>query len=73
MAEAAADVMPDLRGLSAREALRILTRHGMTASMSGDGMVVEQHPAAGEALGATEACVLTLGRRAAPLVGGPSQ
>jgi hypothetical protein len=41
--------------------------------MSGDGIVVEQHPAAGEALGATEACVLTLGRRAAPLVGGPSQ
>jgi membrane peptidoglycan carboxypeptidase len=75
MADAAvdADVMPDLRGLSAREALRILTRHGMTARMSGDGVVLEQLPAAGDALSATEACVLTLGRRAAPLVGGPSQ
>jgi cell division protein FtsI (penicillin-binding protein 3) len=72
-AVADADVMPDLRGLSAREALRVLTRHGMTARMSGDGVVLEQLPAAGEALGATEACVLTLGRPAASLVGGTSQ
>ena len=45
------DVMPDLRGLSAREALRTLTRLGMTARMTGDGVVLEQSPAAGSALG----------------------
>jgi hypothetical protein len=33
------DVMPDLRGLSAREALRAPTKIGMTARMSGDGFV----------------------------------
>ena len=32
------DVMPDLRGLSAREALRALTKLGMTARMTGDGV-----------------------------------
>ena len=32
------DVMPDLRGLSAREALRALTQLGMTARMTGDGV-----------------------------------
>ena len=37
-------MMPDLRGLSAREALRTLTRIGLTARMSGDGFVVEQRP-----------------------------
>ena len=31
--------MPDLRGLSAREALRALTRLGLTARMTGDGVV----------------------------------
>ncbi len=64
------DLMPDLRGLSAREALRALTKLGMTARMSGDGFVLEQSPAAGTALGATDACVIKLGRRAAPVSGG---
>lgn len=58
--------MPDLRGLSAREALRMLTRTGLTARMSGDGFVVEQWPAAGSVLGRDLGCVLTLGRRPAP-------
>ena len=31
--------MPDLRGLSAREALRTLSRIGMTARIDGDGFV----------------------------------
>jgi cell division protein FtsI (penicillin-binding protein 3) len=55
--------MPDLRGLSAREALRTLTRIGLTARMNGDGFVVEQSPAAGALLIHGSACVLTLGRR----------
>jgi cell division protein FtsI (penicillin-binding protein 3) len=57
------DVMPDLRGLSAREALSALTKLGMTARMAGSGLVLDQVPAAGSALGTTEVCVLTLGRR----------
>ena len=40
--------MPDLRGLSARDAARALTRVGMTARLNGDGFVVEQSPAAGQ-------------------------
>ena len=56
--------MPDLRGLSAREALRLLTSIGMTARLSGDGFVVEQNPAAGDALVRGQACALKLGRRA---------
>jgi beta-lactam-binding protein with PASTA domain len=56
--------MPDLRGLSAREALRLLSRIGMTARMSGDGFVVEQSPEAGSALVRGNACALRLGRRA---------
>jgi len=57
-------LMPDLRGLSAREALRLLARIGMTARLSGDGFVVEQSPAAGDALVRGDACTLRLGRRA---------
>jgi membrane peptidoglycan carboxypeptidase len=56
--------MPDLRGLSGREALRTLTRLGLTARISGDGFVVEQAPAAGALLVHGDACALTLGRRA---------
>jgi cell division protein FtsI (penicillin-binding protein 3) len=56
-------LMPDLRGLSAREALRSLSRIGMAARVSGDGFVVEQSPAPGEALVRGDACTLKLGRR----------
>ena len=68
------DVMPDLRGLSARDALRALTRLGMSARMSGDGFVVEQSPEAGSPLVAGDAARLKLGRRPpAPSSGGPTQ
>ena len=39
--------LPDLRGMSAREALRELARLGLTARMQGTGVVVEQDPACG--------------------------
>jgi len=65
------DVMPDLRGLSAREALRTLTRIGLSARMTGDGVVLEQAPAAGSALGDADACTLRLGRRPLSVAGGP--
>jgi len=56
-------LMPDLRGLSARDALRSLARIGMSARLSGDGFVVEQSPVPGSALLRGEACTLKLGRR----------
>ena len=56
-------VMPDLRGLSAREAVRILTAAGMTAQMNGDGFVLQQSPAAGTPLVPGYTCLLKLGRR----------
>ena len=64
-------MMPDLRGLSAREALRTLTRIGLTARITGDGFVVEQSPQPGAAARpAATPAVLTLGRRPAMPAGG---
>ena len=60
-------IMPDLRGQSAREALRTLTRIGAAARMTGRGVVIEQSPAAGEPLASGEVGVLRLGR-SAPVV-----
>jgi cell division protein FtsI (penicillin-binding protein 3) len=56
-------LMPDLRGLSAREALRLLSHLGMAARMSGDGFVVSQAPEPGSALVRGDVCELKLGRR----------
>ena len=71
---AQAGMMPDLRGLSAREAVRMLMRIGMTAQLKGDGFVLDQAPQAGLRLIRGDAATLTLGRRA-PVVpaGGPPQ
>ena len=57
--------MPDLRGLSAREAMRTLTNLGMTASMSGQGLVLAQNPAPGAPFESGDTCRLELGRRPA--------
>jgi cell division protein FtsI (penicillin-binding protein 3) len=54
---------PDLSGLSAREALRVLARLGFTAQLRGTGLVVDQVPAPGSPLDADVAVVLTLERR----------
>src|SRR4030095_7197343 len=43
-------VFPDLRGLSARESLRVLGQLGMTARLRGAGSVVQQDPPAGSPL-----------------------
>jgi cell division protein FtsI (penicillin-binding protein 3) len=56
-------LMPDLRGLSAREALRVLSQIGMTARMSGDGFVATQTPDAGQPLVRGDACTLRLTRQ----------
>lgn len=55
--------MPDLRGLGAREALRILTEAGMTAQMTGDGFVVRQSIEPGAPVEPGRVCTLTLDRR----------
>jgi len=57
--------MPDLRGMSAREAVRKLVKLGMTVRVSGDGVVVSQDPAPGAPIDAEGACRLVLQRRAA--------
>ena len=66
-------LMPDLRGLSAREALRLLSAIGMTARLSGDGFVVEQSPEPGSALARGNTCALRLGRRAPSVPAGGSE
>jgi hypothetical protein len=55
--------VPDLTGLSAREALAILTRLGCAAQLRGAGLVVDQWPAAGSPLDSGATVVLTLARR----------
>ena len=54
--------VPDLRGLSAREAIRKLVKLGLTARMSGDGFVVSQDPPPGTPLDARRVCRLMLER-----------
>jgi cell division protein FtsI/penicillin-binding protein 2 len=54
--------VPDLRGLSAREALRELARLGLTARMQGVGVVIDQHPPAGSPLEPGATCTLVLNR-----------
>ncbi|HVC19558.1 MAG TPA: penicillin-binding protein [Vicinamibacterales bacterium] len=54
--------VPDLRGLSARDALQELARVGMTATLEGNGVVVDQDPAPGARIEPGAACRLTLKR-----------
>ncbi len=60
-------VLPELRGLSLREALRVLARLGLTPRVSGEGVVIEQDPQPGTALETGGACRLALGRPAAEI------
>jgi beta-lactam-binding protein with PASTA domain len=67
--------MPDLRGLSAREALRTLAQIGLTAHVTGDGFVIDQRPEAGATLERGDTCTLKLQRAvpAAASIRGTSQ
>lgn len=56
--------MPDLVGLSAREALRRLARLGVTVKMQGVGLVVAQYPEAGQAVAVGGSSTLMLDRGA---------
>ncbi len=55
--------VPNLQGMSAREAVRKLVRLGMNARVSGDGVVVSQNPAPGTPLEADAVCRLVLERQ----------
>ena len=55
--------MPDLRGMSAREALRALSRAGLRPRLDGDGFVIDQSPLPGATLIRGDTAILKLGRR----------
>ena len=50
VSDAGPQTMPDLRGLSARDAMRTLMKLGLSARMSGHGVVLSQDPPPGTAL-----------------------
>ena len=58
-------VFPDLTGMSARDALRVLAQLGMTARLQGTGVVVQQFPLAGDPIESASTVVLKLERQAA--------
>jgi cell division protein FtsI (penicillin-binding protein 3) len=60
--DARGPLVPDVRGLSARDALRTLAQLGLTARLEGQGLVVEQTPAAGAELEPGGSCTLVLAR-----------
>ena len=62
VSDAPPGTMPDLRGLSAREALRAAVKLGLTARVEGTGFVVAQDPPAGTALDTVSGCHVTLAR-----------
>jgi cell division protein FtsI/penicillin-binding protein 2 len=62
---AASSSFPDLRGLSARDALRTLSKFGVAARMEGTGVVVSQIPEPGSALERGTTCRLVLDREGA--------
>ena len=57
-------LFPDVRGLGARDALRMLAHLGMTARIQGAGVVVEQDPPAGSPVERGAVSTLRLARRA---------
>jgi len=62
VADGSPGTVPDLHGMSAREAVRTLAKLGLRAHLSGDGFVMSQDPAAGAVLEAGAACSLVLNR-----------
>jgi cell division protein FtsI (penicillin-binding protein 3) len=63
VADAPPGTVPDLSGLSARDAIRALVKLGLTAHVSGDGFVVSQDPSPGAPIEAHAVCRLVLERR----------
>jgi cell division protein FtsI (penicillin-binding protein 3) len=61
-ASSVASLVPDVVGLSARDAIRVLAQTGLNASVRGLGVVVQQYPPAGSAFEPGETCSLALAR-----------
>ena len=59
-------VFPDLRGLGARDASRVLVGLGVAPRLQGVGIVVEQDPAAGSPIGSGAVATLRLERTVIP-------
>ena len=66
IADGPPDTVPDVRGLSAREAVRKLVTLGLNAHASGDGFVISQSPEPGTPLDHATTCRLVL-QRSLPL------
>jgi len=62
VADGAAGTVPNLHGMSARDAVRKLVKLGLTAHISGDGFVTSQDPPAGAILEPGAVCTLVLNR-----------
>jgi beta-lactam-binding protein with PASTA domain len=63
-----AGTVPDLTGMSARDALRVLARLGISAKLRGVGVVTAQEPAAGTPIDADVRATLRLERQPATVV-----
>jgi cell division protein FtsI (penicillin-binding protein 3) len=64
-------LMPDVRGLSARDAMRLLGRAGLSVRLAGAGFVTTQTPSAGTGIRGTGWALIELGRPTAN--GSPSR
>jgi cell division protein FtsI/penicillin-binding protein 2 len=62
LAETAPGTLPDLRGLSARDAMVKVAQLGLDVRMSGNGFVISQDPAAGVPVDSVRLCHLVLDR-----------
>jgi cell division protein FtsI (penicillin-binding protein 3) len=62
VSDGAPGTIPDLRGMSARDAMRTLVTLGLSARLSGTGFVVAQQPAPGTPFEGGEVCRLELDR-----------
>jgi hypothetical protein len=60
-------LVPDVVGLSLREAAKVLVRSRMTPLASGAGVVIQQDPRPGTPVDPGSSCTLTLGRPAPAL------
>ena len=58
---------PDVMGLSARQALAVFARLGLTARLSGTGFVVSQEPAPGSAVRPGDSYMLRLSKTVPPI------
>jgi cell division protein FtsI/penicillin-binding protein 2 len=67
------ELVPNVQGLSARDALRVLGRAGLVPRVSGDGVVVAQQPLAGAPLERGGVIALQLKRIVVPTGAGASR